>query len=522
MLVASGDQRLAANQTCWPTQAAMEEALRRAFAERGWTLERGHPIDHEKEHGFIDSQRMGLDVFAKIDPELPIVVAESVWQYSHHVLPGLIRHRGPILTVANWSGQWPGLVGLLNLNGGLTKAGRAYSTLWSETFQGDFFAECLDRWLADGHIEHDTSHANPFHFDRRHRESIGLGERIAKEIQSEGVLMGVFDEGCMGMFNAIIPDELLMPMNVHKERLSQSALLAAMEQVSEDDVEACYGWLISRGMTFEYGDDSALELTKEQVCQQIRMYISAARMGDQFGCEAIGIQYQLGLIGSCPASDLAEGMLNNSDRPPVRNPAGEVIKEGQPYTHFNEVDECAGLDGILTQRVWTALGQPPENTLHDLRWEDKFEGEYIWVFEISGAAPPAHHVDGWKGSRGYRQPPMYFPQGGSTLAGVAKPGPIVWSRIYIEDGRLKMDCGLGEARQLPEHETRRRLEATTKEWPIMHAKLNGVIRDQMMARHKSNHIQVAYATSPQKAEECLYAKAACARELGIEVWRCGD
>ena len=40
--------------------------------------------------------------------------------------------------------------------------------------------------------------------------------------------MGVFDEGCMGMYNAIIPDELLHPTGVFKERLSQSALYAEM------------------------------------------------------------------------------------------------------------------------------------------------------------------------------------------------------------------------------------------------------------------------------------------------------
>ena len=28
--------------------------------------------------------------------------------------------------------------------------------------------------------------------------------------------MSVFDEGCMGMFNAIIPDELLIPLGVFK------------------------------------------------------------------------------------------------------------------------------------------------------------------------------------------------------------------------------------------------------------------------------------------------------------------
>ena len=46
--------------------------------------------------------------------------------------------------------------------------------------------------------------------------------------------MGVFDEGCMGMYNAIIPDELLHPTGVFKERLSQSALYAAMQRVTDD------------------------------------------------------------------------------------------------------------------------------------------------------------------------------------------------------------------------------------------------------------------------------------------------
>jgi hypothetical protein len=75
---------------------------------------------------------MGMAVFESIDRDAPLVVAEAVWQYSHHVLAGLRRHRGPILTVANWSGQWPGLVGMLNINASLTKMGRAYSTIWGE------------------------------------------------------------------------------------------------------------------------------------------------------------------------------------------------------------------------------------------------------------------------------------------------------------------------------------------------------------------------------------------------------
>ena len=42
------------------------------------------------------------------------------------------------------------------------------------------------------------------------------------------------------------------------------------------------------------------------------MYIAAVRMADDFGCDAIGIQYQQGLKDLLPASDLVEGMLNNA------------------------------------------------------------------------------------------------------------------------------------------------------------------------------------------------------------------
>jgi len=122
-LVASGDLRLSANQMCWPAQAALEQAVTAAFARLGATVVRGHGVNPATGHGFLDSQAAGIEAFRRIDPDVPIIVAEAVWQYTSHVLPGLTRHRGPILTLANWSGQWPGLVGMLNLNGSLTKAG---------------------------------------------------------------------------------------------------------------------------------------------------------------------------------------------------------------------------------------------------------------------------------------------------------------------------------------------------------------------------------------------------------------
>jgi hypothetical protein len=144
------------------------------------------------------------------------------------------------------------------------------------------------------------------------------------------------------------------------------------------------------------------------------------------------------------------------------------------------------------------------------------------VLLISGAAPPAHFIGGWRGASSERQPPMYFRLGGGTLKGVSKPGHIVWSRVFIAGGRLHCDLGVAEVVRLPEAETERRLRETTPQWPIMHAVFKGISRDQMMARHKSNHIQVVYAPNEKQAHRAARIKAAAFAELGLDVHFCGD
>ncbi len=526
-LMANGDLRTSANQKCWAEQAKMEAVLTRALKAEGWIVVRAHAFDKAKGHGFIDSQKMGMEVFRRLDPAAPLIVAECVWQYSHHILHGLLTHRGPILTVANWSGTWPGLVGMLNLNGSMTKAGIRYSSLWSEDFTDDGFKSGLRQWLAEGGVTHDQSHVRDLALLKLPAADEKFGRDFARAFRQRKAIMGVFDEGCMGMFNAIIPDELLHPTGVFKERLSQSSLYAEMLRVKDTEARAVLDWLLKKGLTFGWGRDEATELTEAQTLQQCRMYIAAVRIADEFGCATIGIQYQQGLKDLAPASDLVEGLLNNVDRPPVKHAVtGRELFRGEAVPHFNEVDECAGLDGLVTYELWRMLGFSPENTLHDLRWGQHYRGagvnDYVWVFLISGAAPAAHFVGGYKGARSERQPAMYFRLGGGTLKGVSKPGHIVWSRVFIMDGGLHCDIGVAKVVKLPEAETERRWRETTPQWPIMHAVLEGVTRDQMMARHKSNHIQVVYAPNAKEAHRAARVKAAALAELGLVVHLCGD
>ena len=526
-LVASGDLRLPANQEGWPAQQKLEQHITAAFAREGVQVIRAHAYDPIEKHGFISSQRMGMDVFRNIPADAPVIVAMAVWQYSYHVLAGLHDHSGPILTIANWAGQWPGLVGLLNLNGSLTKMGIAYSTLWSEDFNDDFFIHGIREWISTGSIHHDTSHVRDLDLSQLSPDAISLGKSLAQQLKTQKAIIGIFDEGCMGMANAIIEDALLNACGIYKERLSQSALLAAMQKVTRAEAQAARTWLDQHGLTFKTGPDEMRDLTDAQVLEQMKMYIAAMRMAAFFGCDAIGIQYQQGLKDMTPASDLPEGLLNNVERPPVFDAiSGAELYPGQALPHFNEVDEGAAVDALVTNRIWTALGLDPATTLHDIRWGRHYRGngidDFVWVFEISGAAPASHFENGYAGAVSERQAAVYFPQGGGTLKGISKPGEIVWSRVFIMDGMLHADLGRGTVVRLPEEEVRERWAATTEQWPMMCAVLHGVSRDQMMARHKANHIQVVYAPDTDTADKALAVKAAMFNAMGIKVHLCGD
>src|SRR6202022_1681436 len=122
------------------------------------------------------------------------------------------------------------------------------------------------------------------------RPEVTVGAAVADKLLVDKAIIGVFDEGCMGMYNAIIDDELLNPLGIYKERLSQSALVARMRAIPDEGAMEVRRWLDAKGLRFVVGSDEATELTDRQLHEQCKMYIAAVRMAAEFGCDAIGIQ----------------------------------------------------------------------------------------------------------------------------------------------------------------------------------------------------------------------------------------
>ena len=515
-LISNGDFRDAACVIGWPEQKQTLDAVGKALAKLGYQAEICPEYDEEKKHGFITMQCEGATVFSKIEPTASVIVVLSIWAYSHHVCGNLQTHKGPILLLGNFDGTWPGLVALLNHTATLDRLCVPHSRLWSETFEDDpEFMRRLKTWCETGKITYDTSHLLDATHLKLSADARKFGRQLAQDIIQTKRIMGQFDPGCMGMLNAVMNPAKLGAMGMPVELLSQSDLVAEMNLVSDQEARKYLNWLKGKGVWFDWGTDRTLHLVESQVLEQMKLYSAAARFFKRYGLSAIGIPYQIGLARCVAASDLAEGMLNNSERPDVVDPdSGSIINQGKPIVHFNEGDMGSRIPQVLMNDIYARKGLPPETTLHDIRWGREYDGKFIWVFEISGAAPPAH-FGGWQNTKVYRQPIMYFPLGGGTCTGISKPGTFTWARFYEHFGEIGMDCGTGEVLELPDEETKDRLKKTTAEWPIANAHIPGYGRDQCMATHMSNHITIGY-------DDILQELVATCLELGIPTRVAGD
>ena len=376
IVIANGDLRLAANQKCWPAQSRAEEAVMEAIRREGREVKRGHPFDPvkaarlhrqpEARHGGVPRDSAGS---AAGGGGGGLAVQPS------RLLHGLYTHRGPILTVANWSGEWPGLVGMLNLNGSLTKAGVKYSTLWSVDFTDEFFlgglralARRASPWST---IPATCARSTACKLPARAEETGAASS--PPDLRRDKAIMGIFDEGCMGMYNAIIPDELLHPTGVFKERLSQSALYAAMQRVTDAEARDVRCWLDAQGHAVSHrprSGDRAHRRPDPGAVQDVHRRPAHRR---RFRLRRHRHPVSAGLEGSAPG--VRPGGRPAEQRGPpagARCRDGRVLYEGEALPHFNEVDECAGLDALVTNRIWTQLGFDPETTLHDVRYGETY------------------------------------------------------------------------------------------------------------------------------------------------------
>jgi L-fucose isomerase-like protein len=452
--------------------------------------------------GFLTKPHEAIEKLGPIDD--PLIGVCTHWFYGPHTTDGVVGKDSPLLLASNFSGTWPGLVGLLNTGACLESVGRKCSRAWTSAADwthDDAFMARLDEWCSTGRAtypEDEICYSAPISPDAaRSAESVYDG------IRSRRVLALMLGDTSMGMINGYFGPRLLNPIGFTEHKVDQAWIIDRGRSIDRKRIDDAFAFVKERGVTFHWREEDAEDFDENATREQLRDYLAVLDLVREFKADCLGWQYQLGLLPLRPPSDFAEGLFNSTCRPE---------SDGNVIITATEADQGNLVPMELMKRLLAAKGLHPAVMFHDVRWGAEHEGRFVWVLLNSGSCGAFafnHDPSALHGVHSYRQPAGYFPIPGGTFAGESLPGKITWSRAYIRNGALWMDIGTGEVLKLPPKKRDTWWNGTTRQWPFMAADLM-VRQDTIMAHYLSNHIAVAYG-------DIFGELAALSQALGFKV-----
>ncbi len=452
--------------------------------------------------GFLTKPHESIERLGPIDD--PMVGLFVHWVYGPHTCDGVVGKDNPLLLASNFSGQWPGLVGLLNTGACLESVGREHSRIWTsvDDFTKDpVFMQRLDEWCTTGRIEYSEAAI------KRHApvtpEAAQLASEVAAEIRSRHPLMLMLGDTSMGMINGYFGPRLLSKHCFAEHKIDQAWIIDRGRRISQKRIDDAFSFVKDRGVTFHWKEGDAQDFDEECTREQLRDYLVVLDMLAEYKAECMGWQYQLGLIPLRPPSDFAEGLFNSTCRPE---------SNGDTVACATEADQGNVIPMEMMKRLLKKKGLHQAVMFHDVRWGGDHDGRFVWVLLNSGSCGAYafnHDPETLAGVHSYRQPAGYFPTPGGTFAGESLPGEITWARAYIKAGELWMDVGRGDVVKLPPQKRDAWWEGTTRQWPFMATDMR-VSRDDLMAHYLSNHVAVAYG-------DIFGEMVALSQELGFKL-----
>ena len=457
--------------------------------------------------GFISKPHQSIEKLGPIDD--PVIGVCTHWLYGPHTTDGVVGKDTPLLLASNFSGQWPGLVGLLNTGACLESVNRKFSRVWTDagdwTTDEDFMSR-LDEWCSTGNISYPE-------VDLSYQANVSpqaavIAKSVEEGIRSRRVLALMFGDTSMGMINGYFGPRLLNPIGFTEHKVDQAWLIDRGRDVTDRRIEDAYRFVVENGVEFHYRGTGAEDFDENATKEQLRDYLTALDLIDEFKADCLGWQYQLGLIKLRPPSDFAEGLLNSVCRPE---------SNGDTIATATEADQGNLVPMEMMKRLLKAKGLHQAVMFHDVRWGAQHDGRFIWLLLNSGSSGAYafnHDAETLKGVHSYRQPSGYFPTPGGTFAGESLPGDITWARAYIKEDELWMDIGVGEVVKLPPNVRDEWWNGTTREWPFMAADLR-IGQETLMAHYLSNHVAVAYGDIFQEMVALSEALGFKIRLLGV-------
>ena len=317
-----GDYRAKPNADAMPQMEAATVQLEKALRKLGRT-----PYRIE---GYLTKPHESIEKLGPVDD--PLVGVYVHWVYGPHTTDGVVGKDTPLLLASNFSGTWPGLVGLLNTGACLESVGRAFSRAWTDAEDwtaDDAFMAHLDEWCSTGRIGYIRRTRSP-QPPAVTPEAAALASKVAEEIRRRRVLALMLGDTSMGMINGYFGPRLLNRIGFTEHKVDQAWLIERGRKVEQRRIDDAYAFVRDKGIVFHYGEAGAEDFDAAATKEQLRDYLTVLDLVDEFKADCVGWQYQLGLIGLRPPSDFAEGLLNTACRPETNGDNHRRLDRGRP------------------------------------------------------------------------------------------------------------------------------------------------------------------------------------------------
>ena len=184
-----GDGRDIPNQLALPSIREATAQMEAALVRLG--------RDPYRVEGYLTKPHHAIEKLGPVqDPMIGICVH---WFYGPHTTEGVVGKDNPLLLASNLSGQWPGLVGLLNTGACLESLRRPFSRVWTDARDwttDEAFMGRLEEWCDTGRVlypENDLAYDVPIS-----NEAAALADGVAEQFRNRRALILMLGDTSMG------------------------------------------------------------------------------------------------------------------------------------------------------------------------------------------------------------------------------------------------------------------------------------------------------------------------------------
>ena len=265
--------------------------------------------------GFLSKPHEAIEKLGPIDD--PMIGVCVHWFYGPHTTDGVVGKDNPLLLASNFSGRWPGLVGLLNTGACLESLDRPFSRAWTDAqdFSSDDGVHGAPR-----RVVHERQHPLRRGGDPLSRADLArrLGDRPrsgrarSASAACSSLMLG---DTSMGMINGYFGPRLLNRHGFTEHKVDQAWIIDRGRRIDQKRIDDAFAFVKEKGLTFHHREAGAEDFDEAASSEQLRDYLVVLDMLEEFKADCLGWQYQLGLIPLRPPSDLAEGLFNSTCRP---------------------------------------------------------------------------------------------------------------------------------------------------------------------------------------------------------------